>query len=348
MLITFLDNGQLYDGSTFNKRPLGASEKSLILLAETLANIGHVVRIFNNCKKSKVVNKVSWNPIKNIEANHSDIWISLNDPKLFNLCDMNNKKILWLINSGLQLAKPESYKAAIRHSPTIIYQGESHINSIPDGVKSLDAKMIPLGVYKKYFEIEDLSSSVTPKAFVTTNPLMGLDWLIDLWVNFICTKLPWAELHIFSFTMYNGMNGKDIDEKYLSILDKIKMNSKYNIHVKKPKIDDDFIKDIKDMRVHLYPSHQFESSALTLQESQVMGIPAVIRPLGAAPERIYNGKTGFIGLDENIFSEYTIRLLSDMSYFKRISNQAKQMHSNCKWDNIVKEFIKVFEIGNSK
>ena len=147
--------------------------------------------------------------------------------------------------------------------------------------------------------------------------------------------------------MYNGINGKDIKKKYTSILDKIKNNSKYNIHIKKPKIDADFIKDIKDMRVHLYPSHQFESSALTLQESQVLGIPAVIRPLGAAPEKIYNGKTGFIGQDENTFSEYAIRLLSDQAYFKRISNQAKQMHSNCRWDNVVNEFIKVFKIGNS-
>jgi len=348
MLITFLDNGQTYDGSTLNKRPLGASEKSLILLAETLSSIGHVVRIFNNCKKSRVVNKVSWNPLNTMNANHSDIWISLNDPKLFDLCDFNNKKVLWLIKSGLQLAKPDNFKSTMRHNPTIIYQGESHINSIPDGLKSLDAKMISLGVYEKYFELEELTSSVTPKAFVTTNPLMGLDWLINLWINHIHTKLPWAELYIFSITMYNGMHGKDVADRYLSILDKLKINTNYNIHVKKPEVDAEFIKHIKDMRVHLYPSHQFESSALTLQESQVMGIPAVVRPLGAAPEKIYNGKTGFVAQDDNTFSEYTIRLLSDLSYFKRISNKAKEMHVDSKWNNIAEKFIKVFKLGNLK
>ena len=57
MLITFLDKSQIFDGSALKQRPLGASEKSLILLAEALANIGHIVRTFNNCEKSVVINK---------------------------------------------------------------------------------------------------------------------------------------------------------------------------------------------------------------------------------------------------------------------------------------------------
>ena len=110
MLITFLDKGQKFDGSTLNERPLGASEKSLILFAETLANIGHVVRIFNNCEKSMVLNKVSWNPISDFQAIHSDVWVSLNDPTLFDLCEQDSKKILWLINPGLKLAKPDYFE----------------------------------------------------------------------------------------------------------------------------------------------------------------------------------------------------------------------------------------------
>ena len=43
-----------------------------------------------------------------------------------------------------------------------------------------------------------LFPSVTPKALVTTHPLMGLDWILDVWIKYIHTKLPWAELHIYS------------------------------------------------------------------------------------------------------------------------------------------------------
>ena len=51
--------------------------------------------------------------------------VSVNDPKLFDLCEGSNKKILWLINSGLLLSKPEYFQATINHNPTIVYQGKT-------------------------------------------------------------------------------------------------------------------------------------------------------------------------------------------------------------------------------
>jgi len=348
MLITFLDNGQKFNGSTIFNRALGASEKSLILLTEALTSIGHVVRVFNNCENSKVINQVSWNPIKNIEVAHSDVWIILNDSKLLDLCKGNNKKFLWLTSSGFLLAKPEYFKETITHKPVLIYQGESHINTIPDGLKFLDAIMIPFGVHNGYIKSIELNTSVTPKALVTTHPLMGLDWLIKIWVDIIHVKLPWAELHIYSNTMFNGLNGKIVTEKYKNIFDMIKDNLKYNIHIKQPRIDSEFIEEIRDARVHLYPSHKFEISALTLQETQAMGIPAVIRPLGAAIEKIHNGKTGFVGNDDNSFAEYAIRFLSDLSYFKRTSVAAKEMQINNSWDKIAIKFEDAFKTGFSE
>ncbi len=348
MLITFLNNGQKFDGATIFSRALGATEKSLILLTEALASIGHVVRVFNNCEKSIVLNKVSWNPIKNIEVAHSDVWVILNDPQLLGLCKGNTKKFLWLTVSGFLLAKPEYFKEAITYKPVLIYQGESHINTIPDGLKFLDATMIPLGVHNSYTEALELNPSVTPKALVTTNPLMGLDWLIKIWVDIIHVKLPWAELHIYSNTMFNGLNRQKVTEKYKNIFDTLMESLKYNIHIKKPRIDSEFIKEIRDARVHLYPSHKFEISALTLQETQAMGIPAVIRPLGASIEKIINGKTGFVGSDDNAFAEYAIRFLSDLSYFKRTSVTAKKMQINNSWDKIAIKFEDVFKAGFSE
>ena len=142
MLITFLDNSHIiYDGSTINNKPLDGAEKSLIYLSEAFANIGHVVRVYNNCYESIVRNDVSWQKINKIDATHSDVWIAHNDPKLFDLVDSNSKKILWLTSSGLKLARPENFTAVMKHKPTIIIQGENHINSIPDGLKSLDASI---------------------------------------------------------------------------------------------------------------------------------------------------------------------------------------------------------------
>ena len=67
----------------------------------------------------------------------------------------------------------------------------------------------------------------------------------------------------------------------------------------------------------------FEVSAFSLSETQVLGMPAVIRPLGAAIEKIYNGKTGFIANDESQFVEYSTRILSDLSFFNRMYEESK-------------------------
>ena len=157
--------------------------------------------------------------------------------------------------------------------------------------------------------------SVTPKALVTTHPLMGLDWIIDIWNKYIHTKLPWAELHIYSYSLHKALLGETLPEVYDDIIEKVKQSLTYNIKINLPKIDKDMIEEIKDIRVHLYPSHKFEVSAFSLSETQALGMPAIVRPLGAATEKIYNGKTGFIAENEKLFSEYVIKLLSDLTYF---------------------------------
>jgi len=281
--------------------------------------------------------------------NNNKIYLSLSKGEFINKSLKKIAKELEIKakDKGVELLLPTDVVLADSFSPEANSQISS-INSIPEGLKSLDAKMISLGVSNEYFNINDSIPSVTPKALVTTNPLIGMDWLIDIWVKNIHTKLPWAELHIFSMTMYNGIRGNKVGEKYVSILEKLKNNLKYNIHVNKPKIDSKFKEEIKDMRVHLYPSHNYETSALTLMESQVLGIPAVVRPLGAATEKIVNGKTGFVAQNDNEFSEYSIRLMSDSGYYKRISDQAKEINDRNNWEIKANDFIKIFEIGLSK
>ena len=84
---------------------------------------------------------------------------------MFDLCEGSNKKILWLINSGLLLSKPEYFQATINHNPTIVYQGKI-ILTLFDGLKSLDAKMITLGVSNKYSNTNEFMPSVAPKALL--------------------------------------------------------------------------------------------------------------------------------------------------------------------------------------
>ena len=72
-------------------------------------------------------------------------------------------------------------------------------------------------------------------------------------------------------------------------------------------------------------------------------MPAVIRPLGAAIEKIYNGKTGFIANDESQFVEYSTRILSDLSFFNRMYEESKVINKLRSWDKVAEEFLQVFK-----
>jgi len=340
MLITLLDDSHSFDGSTKDKHPLGGSEKSFILLAEALSNIGHIVRVFNNCENALVVNGVSWNPINKMKAIHSDVWIVHNDPLLFNSINNGTKNILWLTKSGLKLVQPKYFNVTMEYRPTLVYQGENHLDFIPDAVKSLDAAMIPSGVSECYLNQSDLVPTIAPIALVTSHPLMGMEWLLDIWNKKIHTKLPWAELHIFSNILSKFITGKKIPELYDKIVKKIEDRDKFNIKIKKPLLDKEMVEEMKNMRVHLYPSHNTEVGAFTLSESQALGLPAVTRNIGVAPRRIIDGKTGFISDDHQSFADFSIRFLDDMSAFQRASAEAKK-NNNRSWNKVAQEFIKV-------
>lgn len=343
MLITILDKNHKYDGSTINNKPLDGSIKSIILLSEALTNIGHTVRIYNNCFKSVVINSVSWKTIDNFDASHSDVWIVHNDPKLLDLIPSKDKKLLWLTSSGLKLARPENFSVVMKHKPILIIQGENHVNTIPEGLKSLDATIIPSGQSSYFVDNGGLFPSVTPKALVTSHPLMGLDWILDVWIKYIHTKLPWAELHIYSNIIHKALLGEAVPEVYDTIVKKVEQNLSYNIKVNAPKVDRVFVEEIKDMRVHLYPSYQFEVSSFSLAETQAIGMPAIVRPLGSAPEKIYHGKTGFLADNDKLFSEYVIKFLSDLTYFKNVNKEFQNLKQGRKWEMVAEEFIQVFK-----
>ena len=85
-------------------------------------------------------------------------------------------------------------------------------------------------------------------------------------------------------------------------------------------------------RVHLYPGHDDDVTAFTLMESQAAGLPAVVRPLGAAPERIVDGLSGWVAPDDDAFANLAIRLLSDDALRASRGAEARALWTGRDWD----------------
>ena len=81
-----------------------------------------------------------------------------------------------------------------------------------------------IGVYVAIFVIFLAISGIAlnhTEKFKLNTTYVKLDWLLDIWHQKIHTKLPWAELHVFSNILSKFIEGKNISEGYDAIIKKI-------------------------------------------------------------------------------------------------------------------------------
>ena len=169
---------------------------------------------------------------------------------------------------------------------------------------------------------------------VTSHPLNGLDWLLEVWANFIHNKIPWAELHIFS----NLLSRKNENYKINNLKLKLYKYKNRGIVVKNPLPQRNFIENLSNYRAHLYPSKDENIQTQTILESQASGIPIVSRKNNIIYDNIYDNETGYITDDKDLFSYKTIELLQDKRHFLRMSNNSRLNAHIKKMKDIVHEF----------
>ncbi len=122
------------------------------------------------------------------------------------------------------------------------------------------------------------------------------------------------------------------------MLKKIDILVNHGVKVKTPLPDPEMASELRKYRVHLYPSNPNEVNALTLAESQAVGVPAVARPLGSVAEKITNGVTGYLTSHEEQYSNYVNRLLDDDELFFRMSKASRESKRLKSWDIVSEEF----------
>src|SRR5204862_3886288 len=74
-------------------------------------------------------------------------------------------------------------------------------------------------------------------------------------------------------------------------------------------------------RVMLYRGDPGEAFCTALAEAQSLGLPAVVQPLGMVAERVINGLTGCVAVDDAAFAAAAIRLLRDDAAWRRFHRE---------------------------
>jgi glycosyltransferase involved in cell wall biosynthesis len=145
-------------------------------------------------------------------------------------------------------------------------------------------------------------------------------------------------LHVFSVGLAKVAEGGDLPPELEPVATKVFAAKDHGVMVVRPHGDTLMAEEFRRARVHLYPGHPDDSTAFTLMESQAAGLPAVLRPLGAAPERVANGSSATIAPDDDAFANLAAMLLNDDAVFSSQSAEARALYKGRNWDAAAERF----------
>lgn len=341
MRFVFIDESVPYDGYTSLRRPLGGPEKAVASLAAALSQAQHDVTVVNRTPYAHMADGAYWVPFGDSnEPKAADVLVAVRKPSLLGRIRNAAQRVLWVTGAPDYLAATANEKLWESFAPSVMFVGATQAQQYKGNLKSI---VMPPGVRNAYFETTIDTSHFSPEelvyaestkkqatrdeappphAIVTTHPLQGLDWVVDIWTKLIHPRLPEARLSVYSAVLSKGIRTDEVPDTVVPVFEQVKAASEANVVVVDPRNDEGMADVYRTSRVHLYPGHAKDFACWTLAESQTAGLPAVARGLGGVDERIVNGQTGFIVPDAEAFANVALQILSDDGVFKSLSEAA--------------------------
>jgi hypothetical protein len=333
MKIVMADAGLAFDGLTPQERPLGGAESAFVALAEAFAALDHEVAAFTRGARDIRHKGVSWAPLP-LALPAADLFIANRDPKLIGARRLG-KQVFWLHNPAQFLMKPRYLAPLLRHWPTLVFAGHAHAATAPVWLPFKKA-LIPLGVEAPFLETPRNSGAPPPRAVFTSNPLRGLAPLLDLWRDQILPAVPEAQLHIFSGPAVYASEGKKADQ--MAAILRAAADAP-GVVMRQPLPKAALAQELTNGRLLAYFGDVGETFCLAVAEAQAMGVPAVVKPVGAVGERVAHGETGFVCADNTAFAAACVRLLTDDRLWTAQSQAALARRADMTWARAAERFL---------
>lgn len=334
--VVMADDGIAFDGAMAETGPLGGAETAFVALAEALASRGHDVRAFSRCAGPLTHRGVAWAPVDAGVPSGCDLYIGNRGHRLIGLVRRAKRRVLWLHNPAGYLRKPRMALRIAWYRPLIVTTGAYHASTIPGWIVDGGRTVIPYGVLDRFRHAEPREPP-PPQAIFTSNPLRGLDWLLDLWIGKIRPAVPNAELHIYAgAAVYGGMmkHAREIE----SVLARAEALGREGVHRHAPVGRERLVEMLTGARAMLYRGDPGETFCLALAEAQALGIPAVVTPLGSVGERVADGLSGRVASSEAEFADAAIAVLRDDALWRLWHHGALQSQRGLGWDEVAQRY----------
>jgi len=337
--VVMADYGIAFDGRSAEAGPLGGAETAFVALAEALAARGHRVAARNHCRAPLHHNGVGWAPLEGGVPEACDLYIGNRGHRVIGLAPAARRRLFWLHNPARYLRKPRVLWPLLRYRPTLVVTGDYHAGTVPSWIPRGGLEIIPYGVLDQFRHAAQREPP-GPRAIFTSNPLRGLDWLLDLWVARIAPLVPGAELNIYAGpAVYGGAPGEAAHAGRMeAVLARADALQAHGVRRHAPVGRDKLAEVLAGARVMLYRGDSGETFCLALAEAQAMGVPAVVQPIGSVVERVIDGKTGRIAPTDDDFVDAAVAVLRDDDLWRRWHQGALALQRGLSWDEIAARY----------
>ncbi|MBV9862878.1 MAG: glycosyltransferase family 4 protein [Alphaproteobacteria bacterium] len=334
--VVLADDGIAFDGAMAQSSPLGGAETAFVALAEAFAARGHEVEARSRCPAPIRHNGVSWAPLANGVPQNCELYIGNRGHRVIGLVPRARRRLFWLHNPAFYLRKPRNVWRLAWYRPVLVATGVYHAASVPRWLPCGGRAIIPYGVLDQFRRAVPRQPP-PPRALFTSNPLRGLDWLLDLWTARIAPAVPGAELHIYAGPTVYGARAPQAG-RMETILARAEALAAVGVRRHAPIGRAELSQVLAGARAMLYRGDPGETFCLALAEAQAMGVPAVITPLGAVTERVIEGVSGRVATDDEAFVEAAIAVLRDDALWQRWHIGALACQRGLSWNAVAARF----------
>jgi glycosyltransferase involved in cell wall biosynthesis len=338
-VIVMADDGVPFDGNSLVAGPLGGAETAFIGLANGLAELGHRVYAFTKGKHRFSRNGVDWLSIDAGLPEAADLYIANRGHRLLDQVRKARRVAFWVHNPADYVVKPRYLIRLWRRRPVVVFLGPYHSSTLPSWVPSGGRVVIPYGIDPHFQQATERAPSV-PRAIFTSNPLRGLDWLMDRWADDIQPNVLGAELHVYSGLATYG--GGDASKRALAapILARAEALSGKGVVLHPPVAKAQLAAALTQARVFLYGGDPGETFCLAAAESQAMGVPGVVRRSTCLAERVVDGRTGFVldDGDDAGFAARAVSLLTDDTLWQAQHRACLAEQRGLYWVNVARHW----------
>jgi glycosyltransferase involved in cell wall biosynthesis len=335
--VVMADDGVSFDGAMAEAAPLGGAETAFAALAKALARRGHLVEVRNRCHAALTHKGAHWAPLSEDIPEACDLYIGNRGHRVIGLVHRARRRLFWLHNPARYLCKPRNLVRLAWYRPTLVVTGAYHAQTVPAWLPRGGCEIIPYGVLDRFRRAAPREPPA-PRAIFTSNPLRGLDWLLDMWVTRIVPAVPGAELHIYAGPAVYRRLGAAQTNRMERILARADTLIAFGVRRFEPLGREALAAALMEARVMLYRGDPGETFCLALAEAQAMGVPAVVTPLGSVGERVADGVSGRVACSEDDFAAAAIAVMREDELWRRWHLAALEQQRGLDWDAVATRF----------